>query len=317
MAEAIRIAAIQLRAKVGDVADNLSHAESLARQAFRDGAQWVILPEFFTSPAAFSPAMLSAWLPLEGPALEMLRKLSRKHDSVIGGSFLAKSGDDCFNSFLLVFPDGRYYRHDKDLPTMWENSYYIGGSDDGVLRTPAGPVGAALCWELIRSRTARRLLGKVDLVVGGSCWWDVPLPVAPEQVDDQARLRGMLRQAPGELARRLGVPVVHAAQAGEFIGLIPGVEGRTYDSRFLGEAQIVDGHGNVLARLADEDGEGIVTAEIAPGRVQGDLAPIPDDFWTVEIPSKTLERWDAFNDLGRTYYATTFRPLLHADSRPR
>ncbi len=316
MAGAVRVAAIQMRAKVGDVVSNLSHAESLVRQAFRGGAEWVILPEFFTCPAAFSPSMLSAWLPLEGPALELLRKLAREHDGVVGGSFLAKSGNDCFNSFLLVFPDGRYYRHDKDLPTMWESSYYIGGSDDGVPATPAGPVGAALCWELIRSQTARRLLGRVDLVVGGSCWWDVRLPVAPQDVDDQARLRNLLRQAPGELARRLGVPVVHAAQAGEFAGLVPGDESKSYDSRYLGEAQIVDGHGKVLARLAYEDGEGIVTADVAPGRVEGDLAPIPDGFWTVELPPKTLHRWDLFNDLGRDYYATKFRPLLNPESHP-
>ena len=43
---------------------------------------------------------------------------------------------------------------------------------------------------------------------------------------------------------------MHAAQAGEFEGLTPGNETVPYVSRFLGEAQITDGHGNVLARLA-------------------------------------------------------------------
>ncbi len=212
----------------------------------------------------------------------------REHDGVVGGSFLAKSREDCFNSFLLVFPDGRYYRHDKDLPTMWENSYYIGGSDDGVLATSAGPVGVALCWELIRSQTVRRLLDKVDFVVGGSCWWDLRHPVPPQDADYQALMRNLLRQAPGDLARRLGVPVVHAAQAGEFEGLTPGNEASPYVSRFLGEAQIIDGHGNVLARLAYEDGKGIITADITPGRVEGDLAPTPEGFWAVELPLKTL-----------------------------
>ena len=312
----IRVAAIQMRGKVGAVADNLSHAESLVREAFRRGAEWVILPEFFTSPAAFTPSMLSAWLPLEGPALELLRKLAREHNGVVGGSFLAKSGQDCFNSFLLVFPNGRYYRHDKDLPTMWENSYYIGGSDDGVLATPAGPVGAALCWELIRSQTVRRLVGKVNFVVGGSCWWDLRHPVPPQEADYQALMRTLLRQAPGDLARRLGVPVVHAAQAGEFEGLTPGNETVPYVSRFLGEAQITDGHGNVLARLAYEDGEGIVTADIAPGRIEGDLAPTPEGFWAVDLPPKTLQVWDHLNSLGRDYYATKFRPLLARESHP-
>jgi predicted amidohydrolase len=312
----IRVAAIQLRAKVGDVASNLAHAESLVREAFGRGAKWVILPEFFTSPVAFAPSMLSAWLPLEGPALEMLRKLAREHNGVVGGSFIARSGHDCFNSFLLVFPNGQYYRHDKDLPTMWENSYYTGGSDDGVLATPDGPVGAALCWELIRWQTVRRLVGKVNFVVGGSCWWDMRQPVPPQLADDQARLRNFLRQAPGDLARRLGVPVVHAGQAGEFEGLTPGNETLPFVSRFLGETQITDGHGKVLARLAYEDGEGVVTADIAPGRVPGDLAPTPEGFWTVELPANTLQTWDRLNRLGRDYYATQFRPLLERDAHP-
>ena len=199
---------------------------------------------------------------------------------------------------------------------MWENSYYIGGSDDGVLATPAGPVGAALCWELIRSQTVRRLAGKVNFVVGGSCWWDLRHPVPPQEADYQALMRTLLRQAPGDLARRLGVPVVHAAQAGEFEGLTPGNETVPYVSRFLGEAQITDGLGNVLARLAYEDGEGIVTADIAPGRIEGDLAPTPEGFWAVDLPPKTLQVWDHLNSLGRDYYATTFRPLLERDSHP-
>lgn len=312
----IRVAAIQMRAKVGAVAGNLSSAESLVREAFRRGAQWVILPEFFASAVAFTPSMLSAWLPLEGPALKLMRKLARDHDGVVGGSFIAKSGKDCFNSFLLVFPDGRYFRHDKDLPTMWENSYYVGGSDDGVLATPVGPVGVAMCWELIRSQTARRLVGKVDLVVGGSCWWDLRLPVPPKYADDQARLRNLLRQAPGDLARRLGVPVVHASHAGELEGLTPGNETAPYVSRYLGETQITDGHGHMLAHLAYEDGEGIITADIAPGRVEGELAPIPDGFWTAELPSGALKAWDYLNTLGRDYYAAKFRPLLDRGSHP-
>jgi predicted amidohydrolase len=312
----IRVAAVQMRAKVGAVASNLASAESLVREAFRRGAEWVILPEFFTSGCAFDPSMLSAWLPLEGPALELLRKLAREHNGIVGGSFIARSGHDCFNTFLLVFPDGRYHRHDKDMPTMWENSYYIGGSDDGVLATPAGPVGAALCWELIRSQTARRLAGKVNFVVGGSGWWDMRQPVPPQLANDQARLRSFLREAPGELAKRLGVPVVHAAQAGDFEGLTPGNESVPFVSRFLGETQITDGHGNVLARLAYEDGEGVVTADITPGRVLGDLAPTPDNFWTVELPANTLKAWDHFNSLGRDYYATKFRPLLERDACP-
>lgn len=310
----IKVAAVQMRAEVGAVSRNLASAERLAKEAFRRGAQWVILPEFFTSAVAFTPAMLSAWQPLEGSPLVLMRKLAREHDGVVGGSFIAKSGADCFNSFLLVFPDGQYFKHDKDLPTMWENNYYIGGSDDGVLNTPAGSVGAAMCWELIRSQTPRRLLNKVGMVVGGSCWWDNRLPVRPKEEEEQAILRNMLRDAPVQLARRLGVPVIHASHAGDFEGLTPGNESKSYVSRFLGETQIVDGHGKVLARMTYEDGEGVVTAEITPGQVTGDLAPIPDDFWVVSLPPGAIKAWEYLNPLGQQYYATTFRPNLEGGS---
>ncbi len=309
----IRIAAVQMRAQVGAVARNLSSAEALASEAFRRGAQWVILPEFFPSAVAFTPAMLSAWQSLEGPPLQLMRRLAQKHDGVVGGSFIAKAGRDCFNSFLLVFPDGRYFRHDKDLPTMWENSYYIGGSDDGILKTPDGPVGVAMCWELIRSHTARRLLGKVNLVVGGSCWWDVRLPVPPKYAGEQARLTDLLRQAPAHLARMLGVPVVHASHAGDFEALTPGNESVPYVSRYLGETQITDGKGQVLACMTYEDGEGVITAEITPGQVAGTLEPIPDDFWTAELPPNATRAWEYLNQLGRQYYTSTVRPMLESD----
>jgi len=258
--------------------------------------------------------MLSALQPLEGPALELMRRLAREQDGVVGGSFIAQSGKDCFNSFLLVFPNGQYFRHDKDLPTMWENSYYMGGSDDGILDTPAGSVGVAMCWELIRSRTARRLLGRVDLVVGGSCWWDLRLPVSPRYAGDQAQLRDLLRNAPAHLARMLGVPVVHASHAGEFEGLTPGSESMPYVSRYLGETQITDGDGRVLARMTYEDGEGVITADITPGKVAGASAPIPENFWTGELPSMAAKAWEHLNLLGRQYYAATVRPILEGDS---
>jgi predicted amidohydrolase len=310
----MRVAAIQMRAQVGAIARNLSSAEALVREAFRRGAQWVILPEFFPSAVAFTPAMLSARQPLEGPALQLMRRLAREHDGIVGGSFIAQSGHDCFNSFLLVFPNGQYFRHDKDLPTMWENSYYIGGSDDGILGTPTGSVGVALCWELIRSQTARRLLGRVDLVVGGSCWWDLRLPVSPEYAGDQARLRDLLRNAPANLARMLGVPVVHASHAGEFEGLTPGNESVPYVSRYLGESQITNGNGKVLARMTYEDGEGVITADVTPGQVAGGSAPIPENFWIGELPLIAIKAWEYLNPLGQQYYNTTVRPILEGDS---
>jgi predicted amidohydrolase len=192
---------------------------------------------------------------------------------------------------------------------MWENCYYVGGGDDGVLATPAASVGVAMCWELVRSRTARRLAGKVDLVVGGSCWWDLPDAMAGPEMDAlRARNLEILAATPGAFASMLGVPLVHASHAGEFAGLTPGAEETPYRSRWLGESQIVDGRGRILARRERREGEGVIVAEVSPGRLAEPWAPIPDDFWIPDLPELMLEFWDRQNEHGRDYYERVALP---------
>lgn len=305
----LKVAAVQMRAELGNVKSNLGAAEALVREAFRNDAKWVILPEFFPSAVAFVPNMLTAWRWLEGEPLQLMQKLAREYEGVVGGSFIARSGNDCLNSFLVVFPNGEYFRHDKDIPTMWENCYYIGGQDDGVLETPAGPVGAAVCWEFIRSQTARRLQNRVDLIVGGSCWWDVRLPADARYETDRTKIHDFLKNAPSRLARMVGAPVIHASHAGDFEGLIPGDESRTYRSRYLGETQIVDGTGKVLSRMTYEEGEGIAFADLELGRVPP-TEPIPETFWIEPLPSNALKAFETLASFGQNYYSTVVKPTL-------
>ncbi len=282
MATTLRVAAVQMEAAVGNVEANLEKAHQLVCRAFDQGAEWIILPEFFTSAVAFHPKMLDADRPLDGEPMRLLVSLAREHHGVVGGSFLARRGEQTYNTFVLAFPDGTTYLHDKDQPSLLENCYYVGGSDDGVLDTPAGPVGVALCWEQIRTRTARRLAGRVDWVVSGSCWWGVP-DVVPLDHPLRAELLGMLQVAPVTLARMLGVPVVHASHTGDFETFRPPEESVVERRSFLGEAQIVDGDGHVLAGLPQEAGDGVIVADVTPGVVKGSLLPIPDGFWIPEM----------------------------------
>ena len=172
----MRVAAVQLDVALGDVRSNLSACDALAREAAAAGAEAIALPEFFTSGAAFRPELAGAALAPDGRATEMLLEVAAGEGVLIGGSFLCRDVDgQVRNAFLLAGPDGLLGRHDKDLPTMWENSFYVGGSDDGVFELSNGlRVGVALCWELMRTQTVRRLRGRVDLVMAGSGWWSIP-----------------------------------------------------------------------------------------------------------------------------------------------
>ena len=155
-ADTLRVAAIQMTPRLGAVDDNLAQAEQLVRQAAAKDAALIMLPEMFTSAAAFHQDMVKAIRPLDGAPARLLRDLARQEQVMVGGSFLAEDHGRVYNSFLLVTPDGAALRHDKDFPTYWETCYYERGNDDGVLNTPLGPMGAALCWEMVRSGTARR-----------------------------------------------------------------------------------------------------------------------------------------------------------------
>jgi len=295
--------------KLGDVAANMEQAERLVRQAAQGGADWIVLPEMFTSAAAFHNDVLKAIQPADGAPLEMMKRLSREANAVVGGSFLASEGDGVYNAFFLVFPDGTTMRHNKDIPTYWENCYYTGGADDGVMSTPVGPVGAVLCWEFIRSQTAKRLSNKVGLVVGGSCWWTLPDdadPASPRWADNLK----MLKEAPPNMARMLGVPVIHGSHAGGFEGFFsPDLPDTAYNSSYLGEASIVDATGKVLAHRSLQDGAGVVTATVAVTGNRAPSQPIPDDFW---MPGEMPEDWKAaFNrwlDSGPKYYETVTLP---------
>jgi predicted amidohydrolase len=277
----MRAAAIQFEARIADVDANLESAERLADQAGVDGAECIVLPEFFTTGIGFVPELADCAFPPGGEATELLRSLASRHGAMVGGSFLCRDADgEVRNAFLLATPDGEIAgRHDKDLPTMWENAFYVGGSDDGVIEAGDVTVGAAVCWELMRTQTVNRLRGRIDLALTGSGWWSIPQSWPPEALMRRAEVgnRALARRAAEQFARFVGAPVVHAAHCGPLRCRMPWFP-HPYEGHFEGWTLISDASGRVLAGRAPEQGEGVVIAEVEPGRSEPVLRP-PDRFW--------------------------------------
>jgi predicted amidohydrolase len=298
----MRVAAIQLAPRVGDVAANLDACWRLGTAAAAAGAEWIVLPEFFSTGMGFVPALAGQALAPDGVATALLYTLARRHGAIVGGSFLCRDADgETRNAFLLVGSGGVLGRHDKDLPTMWENCFYVGGSDDGRLRAGGLAVGAALCWEFMRTQTARRLCGRVDLVVGGSCWWSYPdwPPRAFSRRIEAANAHTAARVA-SAFARLVGAPVVHAAHCGPVVCDFPWGPAR-YRGHYEGGAAITDAHGRVLARRDASDGEGIVVADVEPHRVTAH-DPLPSRFWLHRrgVPSAFVWHYQRLH--GRRWY---------------
>jgi len=185
---------------------------------------------------------------------------------------------------------------------MWENAFYAPGHDDGVIPLPDGSAaGVALCWELIRSGTARRLRGRVDVVVGGSCWSSVPA-WRPHAVTRRWEAANAVNaaQAPRTFARVVGAPVVHAAHCGEVACRMPGTP-IPYRGHYEGQTMIVAADGGILARRAAKQGPGLALADVQLAR-QAPAEPLPDRYWLPRRgPLPTLARnWQ--RTLGRREY---------------
>jgi predicted amidohydrolase len=304
----MKIAAIQINADFADVKSNLIKSEEYIRQSVSAGAEFVLLPEFFTSAIGFSEQMLDVSVQ-NRQVLKSMKQWAAHYRVIIGGSYIAFNGKDAFNLFSLVFPNGEVFEHRKDIPTQFENCYYTNGDENNVLATPIGNLGVAMCWEMIRYDTLKRIIGKVDLILAGSCWWDLPEDAPIESEPLRRYNQNLACETPVTLAKLLGVPVVHANHCGKAAAFnFPNAD-KIQTRQFVGAAQIADGKGHVLARRHFHEGGGIVISDISWDTADRErTAVLPAQYWVPDLPDSYLRAWETVNPQGKHYYETVALP---------
>jgi predicted amidohydrolase len=304
-----RIAVVQPALELGQVEQNLARVEDLIRDAHREhGAEVIVVPEGFTTPNVYAKVLRGTARPVDGQPLQLLTRLARELDCVLAGGFIAVRGADTFGTYVLAEPDGAVHLHDKDIPTAWEQHFYLGGDDDGVVScgTLGCTVGLMSGWEWARFRTSARVRAAgARLVLGGMCWPSMPLnwpaPLRWWALREHAIWRRQAAALPGQVARLCGVPVAHASHVGPVLGETPLGPGIRWRTEMLGESQVCDRDGTVLARLTLEDGEGHAAADVAL-QAPEPLDPIEDRFWIPEMTLTTHAAWHGMNAHGAVSY---------------
>ena len=102
----LSLAGVQLETRNGEVEANLVHAEHFVALAREGGAQLILCPEFLAAGYVYDASLWEAAEPQTGPTERWLRRMAIEHRVHIGASYLEVSGDDFFNTFALVRPDG-------------------------------------------------------------------------------------------------------------------------------------------------------------------------------------------------------------------
>src|SRR5699024_8822145 len=104
--------------KIGDWHANLQMCENMIHEAARQKAEWIILPEFFTTGMAFEPKIVEAIQSPNGKAFNLLLELAKKHRAYVGGSFIVRDDDNIHrHAFFLAETYGTLGRPEKDLRT--------------------------------------------------------------------------------------------------------------------------------------------------------------------------------------------------------
>lgn len=214
----MKIAAVQMNTTFANVNENIAKAKKHLIHAKSQSAELVLFPEFFTSAIGFSEKMLEVAIQNKY-VKNILIQWAKEYQIIIGGSYIVFDGKNSYNLFSLAFPNGEIFEHKKDIPTQLENCYYTNGDENNILKTPIGNIGIALCWELIRYDTLKRMSGEADIVLSGSCWWDLPKDANLNREPLRQYNQNLALDAPVIFAKLLGVPVVHSNHCGQVTAL--------------------------------------------------------------------------------------------------
>jgi len=254
MTQAFKVAAIQM-VSTPEIEQNFESAARLVGQAAAQGAQLVLLPEYWPILGRHELDKLGhAETDVPGPIQSLMAQLASQHGVwLIGGTLpmAAASAGKVMNTSLVFDPQGqRVARYDKihlfnfsrGEDQFDEARTIEHGSQVATFEAPFGRVGLSVCYDL-RFPELYRAMGDCALIV---------MPAAFTYTTGQAHWELLLRARAVENQ----CYVLASAQGGLH------VNGR----RTWGHSMLVDPWGEVISVLPE--GEGLVIGDIDPHRLQ-------------------------------------------------
>ncbi len=94
----------------------------------------------------------------DGPTADLLRELARKRNAVIVAGYAERAPEGCYNSAMLVCPDGSAHNYRKiHLFNREQDVFLPGDAPPTVVDTPVGRIGMMICFDWFFPETARSL----------------------------------------------------------------------------------------------------------------------------------------------------------------
>jgi len=281
----LRVAAIQMESRNGDITGNLARAEGLVRQAADAGALLILLPEFLPSGYIFEDSIWEAAEPPAGETVQWLTELSSDLGIYLGTSFLEACGGHFLNTFVLADPEGEILgRVRKAYPALYEACFFKGVDGPHTIETPIGRIGVAICYETFLADPIAAIHKEgADLLLmpysAPSAWPLLgPFTEGPPYLEYIAGL-------PERHARALGIPCVGVNKVGYFSSSVPFIPSLEIGGDFAGFAGIADGDGRLVAASATSTEEEWIIGEVTLDPSRKASAPPPGHGrWAFPVP---------------------------------
>jgi N-carbamoylputrescine amidase len=250
-------------------AENVEKAVARVAEAARAGAEVVCLPELYRTPyfcQKEDQALFDLAEPVPGPSTEALGRAAKAAGvTVVVPVFERRAVGLYHNSAVLLGPDGQslgLYRkmHIPDDPLFYEKFYFTPG-DLGfrAFDTPAGRIGALICWDQWYPEGARltALQGASVLFYPTAIGWH---PAEKAQYGVAQRSAWQTMQRAHAIANGVYVAVVNRVGHEVPPEGGPGLE-------FWGTSFLADPFGVVIAE-ASTDKEEILVGEVSLPRME-------------------------------------------------
>jgi len=172
----LKLAALQMDVTPAPTPDRLPRAQRLIEQAAQGGAQLIVLPEVFNTGYRYTDENYQRAETADGPTITWMKALAARLGIHLAGTLFLRDGMDITNSLLLIAPNGRAWRYDKNYPWGWERAYYREGRGISIAHTELGDIGLMICWDCAHPELWQQYAGQIDLLLISSCPPDVANP---------------------------------------------------------------------------------------------------------------------------------------------
>ena len=267
----VKVSAIQIQVS-NCLEDNLNKVEAKIREAARNGANIILLPELFERQYFCQERRYEYYAyakeTLDNDAVKMALELSRELNILILVSFYELSGNCTYNTLAYV-EDGKLlgtYRktHIPDDHYYQEKFYFTPGNTGfKVFDTKYGRIGAGICWDQWFPETARCLaLNGAELIF-------FPTAIGSEPILNVDSSSHWQRVMMGHAAANI-VPVIAANRIG-LETVEPCVENGNQSSslNFYGSSFMTDEKGEIVTS-ASRDKEEILYHEYDLDKIRED-----------------------------------------------